>query len=130
MSHIMLIDDQPYMYEILSEDLADNGHRLTYVEEADESMEKIRESRPDIVLLDLYLQGFIGWDLLREIKHDYPALPVLILSAYDTFKNDPRTASADGYVVKDFRTDGLIGKINYILNERKRENTPVGRRPG
>lgn len=117
MSHIMLMDDQPHMYEMLSEDLAENGHLLTYVDEADELLERIRESRPDIVLLDLYLQGFIGWDLLREIKRDHPGLPVLILSAYDTFKDDPRTASADGYVVKDFRTDGLIGKINRILKE-------------
>ena len=59
-------------------------------------------SEPDLVLLDLYLNGFEGWDVLEDIKRKYPHLPVLIVTAYDNYAEDPRLFKADGYILKDF----------------------------
>ncbi len=126
MSHIMIVDDQPFVLEFLSQDLAGDGHRITCVKKSDELMENIRKAKPDIILLDLFLNGFEGWDLLREIKRDQPTLPVLILSAYDSFRDDPRTELADGYIVKDVRTDRLLGEINHILNDKKMDSGKMG----
>ena len=115
MSDIMVIDDQPYIGEMLTDELEDEGHHVTCVDEADYVMATIEESKPDLVLLDLYLRGFEGWDLLESIKDYDPSLPVLILTAYDNFKNDPRLARADGYIIKSFNTDGLKNKIHETL---------------
>ena len=115
MAHILIIDDQPHLGEFLAEDLADEGHHLTCVEDADSVFGLLRESRPDLILLDLYLQGFEGFDLLRDIKRQEPNLPVLILSAYDSFLDDPRLAAADGYVIKDIDTEKLREKIAEVL---------------
>jgi CheY-like chemotaxis protein len=51
--------------------------------------------------MDLFLKQAMGWDLLQEIKAARPNLPVMILTAYDTYKSDPRLASADVYLLKN-----------------------------
>jgi two-component system response regulator (stage 0 sporulation protein F) len=117
MADILLVDDQPYIADLLSEELADEGHHLTCVADADYLMSYLEETRPDLVLLDLYLNGFEGWDLLDKIKKREPSLPVLILSAYDSFTDDPRLAAADGYVIKDINTDQLKQKIHENLTK-------------
>jgi two-component system response regulator (stage 0 sporulation protein F) len=117
MANILLVDDQPFIAELLSEELSDEGHHVKCVEDADYLMSSLQELRPDVVLLDLYLRGFEGWDLLHEIKAFDPSVPVLILSAYDSFVNDPRLAEADGYVIKDINTDQLKQKIHENLTK-------------
>ena len=71
------------------------------------------------MLLDLYLNGFEGWNVLQDIKHKDPQTRVLIVTAYDSYANDPRVSQADGYWVKSFVDfDKLKRKISDIL-ERK-----------
>jgi DNA-binding response OmpR family regulator len=71
--------------------------------------------RPDLVLLDLYLDGADGWELLRDIKRQHPQLPVLIVTAYDSFVDDPRLSQADGYFVKSLDFMDLKQKIADLL---------------
>jgi DNA-binding response OmpR family regulator len=115
MANIFVVDDQPHLRELLEGELAAEGHHITCIRDSDFVMSCLEESRPDLILLDLYLQGFEGWDLLDEIKRHDPTVPVLIVSAYDTFLNDPRLANADGYVIKSFNTDELKEKIHEKL---------------
>lgn len=115
MSDILVIDDQPFIGELLTDELAEEGHHITCVGDADYVMSFVKDSRPDLILLDLYLQGFEGWGVLESIKRYDPSVPVLILTAYDTFKDDPRTKQADGYVIKSFDTGELKAKINEKL---------------
>ena len=115
MSNILLIDDQPYVKELLADELEKEGHHITYVADADYVMTSVEDSRPDLVILDLYLRGFEGWDVLESIKKYDPSVPVVILTAYDSFKEDPRTEQADGYVIKSFDTAELKAKISEKL---------------
>ncbi len=84
----------------------------------------LRFSRPDLVLLDLYLDGPDGWEVLRDIKNQDPHLPVVIFTAYDSFMDDPRLSQADGYVIKSIDLGELKQKIAEFLN-RKTANQPV-----
>lgn len=120
MANVLIIDDQPHLWEMLSEDLSEDGHCITCVAEARDAMEKLRLCRPDIVLLDLYLQGFEGWDVLHRLKLKAPRLPVLIVTAYDNFIDDPRLAEADGYVIKEIDTDKLKKRIEEVLEQKSR----------
>ena len=120
MAHVLIVDDQPYVREFLSEELAHDGYRTETIGDPDSIWGLLTHWRPDVVLLDLYLDGFKGWDILRDIKKKAPDLPVLILTAYDTFEDDPRLSQADGYVIKSFvNLDKLKEKIADVL-ERKR----------
>lgn len=116
MPTILLVDDQHFMCEFISAELIDDGYEVTCVGDSDYVMSAVEESDPDLILLDLYLKGFEGWDLLQKIKRYDAALPVLIFSAYDTFLGDPRLADAEGYVIKDVNTDILKQQIRENLN--------------
>jgi CheY-like chemotaxis protein len=116
MSTILIVDDQPYLRELFSEELMDEGYSVASVPDADSVWEYLRSSKPDLILLDLYLDGFEGWDVLQGIKSKYPQLPVLIVTAYDSYAEDPRVSQADGYLVKSFTAlDGLKKKIAEAL---------------
>ncbi len=116
MARILIVDDQPYMEELFSRDLIDEGHQVVCVGDAESVRKCLDSSLPDMVLLDLYLKGFDGWEVLRDIKNRDPGLPVLIVTAYDSFMDDPRVSQADGYIVKSFtHLDEIKEKIEGIL---------------
>ena len=105
MAKILVVDDQPYIGQLLSAELEDEGYSVESVKDAKLLSKHLDDDQPDLVLLDLYLKGFKGWSILHNIKEKNPDLPVLIFTAYDTFAEDPRLSKADGYVIKSL--DGL-----------------------
>ncbi len=115
MASILIVDDQPFLGEILAEEMSDEGHHITCLWDADCVMDYVEESKPDIILLDLYLHGFEGWGLLDKIKKYDPSLPIIIVTAYDSFENDPRVAVADAYVIKSVNLDNLKQVIHENL---------------
>jgi two-component system response regulator (stage 0 sporulation protein F) len=118
MANILLLDDQPYMGEFLSEELSEEGHSLTCMVDADSLLLYLEDETPDLILLDLYLDGFEGLDLLETIKNGRSSsVPVLILTAYDSFQEDPRASLAQGYIIKDIYTENLKKKISEVLKE-------------
>ena len=116
MANILIADGQPCVRELLSEEMAHEGHRVWCVGDAKSILEHLRDSRPDLVLLDLYIDGRVRWDVLHVIKNNNPDLPVLIFTAYDSFAEDARLSQADGYIVKSFvAIDKLKEKVAEIL---------------
>ena len=119
MSRILIVDDQPHLRELFSLELLDEGHQVHGTNNAKEVQRCIRETKPDLVLLDLYLNGFEGWDVLVSIKKTNPQIPVLIVTAYDNYMDDPRLSSADGYFVKSFiELDKIKAKIAALLGRK------------
>ena len=122
MPSILIVDDQPHLQELFALELKDEGYRVVSVSDAESVKGYLRNSKPDLVLLDLCLSGFEGWDLLDEIKSRDPRLPVIIVTAYDNFKEDPRLSQPDGYIVKNFMAfDGLKQKIAELIGRNSHE---------
>ena len=119
MESILIVDEQEFVREFLLEELACEGYRVSSVGDAESVWGHLRDSRPDLVLLDVHQDGFEGWDLLRDIKKKDPNLPVLIVTAYDSFAGNPHISQADGYVVKNsIDLDKLKKKIGDILGQK------------
>jgi DNA-binding response OmpR family regulator len=116
MAYILIIDDQPFTRITIGQELMDEGHQVLYIKDTENLLDNLRDHEPDIVLLDLLLNGLEGFNILRDIKNEKPGLPVVIISAYTTFMNDPRVAQADGYIIKDISSDHLKNKINQLLS--------------
>jgi DNA-binding NarL/FixJ family response regulator len=79
----------------------------------------LRFSKPDLVLLDLYLDETDGFGVLHDIKEQYPNIPVIIYTAYDSYREDPRVSEADGYVIKSMAFDELKEKIADVLAQQQ-----------
>lgn len=115
MTKILIVDDQQCIRDLLSEELLCEGYRVASVGDAESVIGHLRFSRPDLVLLDLYLDGPDGWEVLNDIKRQDPHLPVIIVTAYDSFTDDPRLSQAEGYVIKSACFDELKQKIVDVL---------------
>ena len=118
MDKILVVDDQPYVRELLSEEFISEGYRVTAAGDIKSARDQFQSLQPDLVILDLYLDGPEGKELLNDIKRQAPDLPVIIFTAYDSFIDDPRLSQADGYVIKSFVLDGLKRKVADLLRPR------------
>jgi DNA-binding response OmpR family regulator len=125
MANILIVDDQPCVRELVSEELVCEGCRIARAGDAESVRRHLRSSRPDLVLLDLYLDGPEGFEILRDIKRQDPYLPVIIFTAYDSFMDDPRVSQADGYVIKSFDFMELKQKIAEVLRRKPAHRAEV-----
>ena len=117
MHDILIVDDQSYMQDLLAFELTDKSYTLISAENIDKARTYLETFTIDLVVLDLYINGFHCWDLLKEIKHKHPGLPVVIVTAYDNFINDPRAIQADAYLIKNFKNIDLVShKVRELLS--------------
>jgi DNA-binding response OmpR family regulator len=127
--NILLVDDQPHMEDLLADELSHDGHTLERIGNSNHVIPYLEEIHTDLVLLDLYLKGFEGWFVLSDIKASLPNIPVVILSAYDNFKDDSRLVLADGYLIKNFDiADTVRALMRRIFGSETKgglENTPA-----
>lgn len=80
--HVLVIDDAPLNQKILLEILAPDGYSLTFANDGETGLDAARESKPDLVLLDLVLPGIMGIDVLDTLKREQPAMIVVLTTAY------------------------------------------------
>jgi DNA-binding NtrC family response regulator len=118
MASILIIDDQPWVQELLIEELTCEGYQVAAMCDAKSVVKNLTDPIPDLVVLDLYLDGIEGFGVLSDIKKRLPDLPIIIFTAYDTYVDDPRLSQADGYVIKSFRLDELKQKIADVLKQK------------
>ena len=117
MARILIVDDQKCIREVLSEELSSEGYQITMAGDAESVKGHLRFSQPDLVLLDLYLDGPDGIPVFHDLKRQYPGLPVIIFTAYDSYAEDPRLCEADGYIIKSSIFDELKEAIALVLAE-------------
>ncbi len=82
MKSILLVEDDPFVIDIYTKKLAEAGFSVEVAQNREETLRKISEKKPVLLLLDIVLPNIEGWDLLREIKEDlaFKDLKVAILS--------------------------------------------------
>jgi DNA-binding NtrC family response regulator len=78
MTDILIVDDQPYIPDLLSVELTQEGYRVKRAGNAEAMWDHLMVSQPDVVLLNHYLNGTESWDVLLDINRRRPELPVLI----------------------------------------------------
>ncbi len=119
-TRIFVVDDHPIVRQGLSlminqePDLAVCGE----AEEAHHALQEIAASNPDIVVIDISLNGPDGLDLLKMLRLRAPNLPVLILSMHDesVYAERALRAGANGYIMKQEATDKVLVALRRILN--------------
>lgn len=100
MAKILIVDDEEHIRMLYQVELEDEGYEVSTAADGYKLLEKIERDRPDLVLLDIKMAGYNGLDLLQEIRNHFYDLPVILCSAYDSFKRDMKSIAADFYVVK------------------------------
>ena len=117
---MLVIDDDPAIRELLCDVLEGEGYEVVTAESAEEALEIMEGDPPDLVVLDIRLEGMDGIDCLRTIMEKRRDLPVILNSAYSTYKQDFASWMADAYVVKSSDLTELKDTIEEVLEKRKR----------
>ncbi|MFZ2448426.1 MAG: response regulator [Syntrophobacteraceae bacterium] len=118
MARLFVVDDEWHIRERLELELSEEGHEVITAASGHKLINKITVARPDLVILDIRLVDCDGLEMLLQIRDRYPDLPVIICSAYDSYKYDRRARAADYYVVKSYDLSQLKEKITRALDAR------------
>jgi DNA-binding NarL/FixJ family response regulator len=129
MTRILLVDDHPVVRQGIKQVLAGAFHPALVGEaaNAEEGMSEVRTTEWDVMVLDITLPGASGMDLLKELRRERPALPVLVLSMHppDQFARRAMNAGASGYLTKDSAPTELVKAVGEVMAGRRYLNPAV-----
>lgn len=121
MSKILIVDDEEHIRFLYSEELSEAGYEVITADSGNMLLERIDDEKPDLVVLDIKMVDYNGLDLLQDIRNKFADLPVILCTAYDTFKEDMKSIAADFYVIKSFDLTELKTKIKIALDRAAEE---------
>jgi twitching motility two-component system response regulator PilH len=115
---VLVVDDSEVDRHVLTEMLIREGYDVEAVGSAEAAFARIRESRPDLVLMDIVMPGQNGYEAIRELKRgeDTRDIPVVVCSS----KTQPADVAwairqgASGYIMKPVQRADLVSKIAEI----------------
>lgn len=129
---IMIVDDVPDIVDMVKHMLQSKGYETMEATSGKECLEKIRENRPDLILLDLMMKPMDGWQTLDAIKRDekLKSIPVSVLSVVlltpEIMEGKP-IDDIEGYILKPFSKKDLIAEIDEIFKCQDTINNVVDR---
>ncbi len=116
MTHVLVVDDEPRIVEIVRDYLADAGYRVSTARSGDEALRHVRSITPDLVVLDLGLPDVDGLDVARALRRTSP-VPIIMLTARsdEADRVVGLEIGADDYLVKPFSPRELLARIRAVL---------------
>jgi len=113
---ILVVDDEPQIRRIMRTTLTGAGYEVEDARSGEEALVKLREFRPDLVLLDINMPGMGGLEACRAIRAD-PNVAIIMLTVHNTeaAKVEALDAGADDFVTKPFGTPELLARIRAAL---------------
>ncbi len=120
MKKILLVEDDPFLSSLLRNRIQREGFEVGLVKNGEEALGAMKETIPDLVLLDLILPGKSGFEVLEDIKADpqAPRVPVIIISnlGQDTDVARGKALGASDYLVKaNISIDALVSRAKEFL---------------
>ncbi|HEY8368253.1 MAG TPA: response regulator [Thermodesulfobacteriota bacterium] len=119
MARILVVDDDESIRLLYKEELQQEGHEVITAATAAEGLALVESARPDLVTLDIKMPGQDGLTALREFKARYRNLPVIMCTAYGSFKKAYASIASDAYVVKSADTTELKNAVSRVLSGRR-----------
>ena len=115
-ARILVVDDEPQIRRIMRTTLTGAGYEIDDAKTGEEALVKVRDYRPDLVLLDINLPGMGGLATCRAIRAD-PNVAIIMLTVHNTeaAKVEALDAGADDFVTKPFSTPELLARIRAAL---------------
>lgn len=113
---ILVVDDEPQIRRIMRTTLTGAGYEIDDAKTGEEALEKLREFRPDLILLDLDMPGMGGLAACKAIRAE-PNVAIIVLTVHNTesAKVQALDAGAADYVTKPFSIPELLARIRALL---------------
>jgi len=125
---ILVVDDEPGIQATLRARLEANGYEVLLASDGETGLQRAREEKPDLILLDLMLPRRDGYSVCRLLKFDnrFQHIPIIMLTAraQERDRSLGQKTGADAYVTKPFDAAHLLETIGRLLDAV--ENSPAG----
>lgn len=115
---VLIVDDEENVRFLYEQELIDEGYQTVVARNGKECLEKVASEKPDIVLLDIRMPKMDGLEAIGKIIEINKDMPIIINSAYSTYKDDFMSWAADAYVVKSYDLDTLKTTIRDVLAKK------------
>ncbi len=121
---ILVVDDEVYILHILDFILGAENYDVITASNGEQALQKVREEKPDLVVLDIMMPKLDGYETCRVIKNDPKTklIPVILLTAKgrEVDQKLGREVGASDYITKTFSPSKLIERVQAILGVGKR----------
>jgi DNA-binding response OmpR family regulator len=115
---VMVLEDEPNLFELLQELLALEGYKVTQPGSLDDIVQEVRASRPDALLIDVNLKGANGLDLLSKIRAEEGLKDVVVLlSSGNDYRRESEQRGANGFLMKPYMPEDLVKALHQNLND-------------
>ena len=115
MARILIVDDEEHIRKYYTDELSDGGHEVISLANGHNILNKIDLLKPEVVVLDIKLVEYDGLELLQDIRNRHHQLPVILCTAYDTYRYDQKAISANYYIVKSIDLSELKTAIQRTI---------------
>lgn len=118
-THVLIVDDEPSIAMSLEFIMEKQGYTTRVVSDGAQALQRIEETLPDVVLLDVMLPAYDGFEVCRRIREreEWADLKVLMITARGREEDVTRglAVGADGYVTKPFAIKDVVAKVEGLL---------------
>lgn len=110
---VLVVDDEPMVRDTLGQFLAEEGYVVDTAVDGADALVRVKNARPDAILLDLMMPGMNGRQFLQELRDDptYANVPVLIMTAVHGLEVNLASIGASQVVEKPFQIEDLLNKV-------------------
>jgi DNA-binding response OmpR family regulator len=113
---ILVVDDEEHILKLYEKELSADGYQVKTAQSAEEALKITQKDQVDLVVLDIKMEGKNGLEILSDFRRINKDLPVILNSAYSTYKSDFQTWLADAYLVKSSNLEELKKTIRELVN--------------
>jgi CheY-like chemotaxis protein len=123
-ARILLVEDDPNECMLYQREFGEEGHSVVVVHDGPEALAACESATPDLVVMDVSMPGMDGIDVMSRLLCRNHKLPIIINTAYASYKEDFRSWAADAYVVKSPDLTELKQTVKRVLEMRRQGTQP------
>lgn len=115
---VLVVEDEPYLCDLIADVLEAEGHTTRKASNGLEALERVREQRPQIILLDLMMPVMDGWEFMATLRShpQWDGIPVVIITAVYDVARTKRETGARAVITKPFDIDQLAEAVRTYAN--------------
>ena len=117
MPKVLVVDDEKSIRTLCAEELGEEGYEVITTGQGKGVLGLIASVRPAVVVLDIRMEDCDGLDLLQVIRQAHPDLPIVLNTAYDSYRDDVKSVAADFYVVKSYDLSELKARLAELVEK-------------
>jgi CheY-like chemotaxis protein len=122
---VLLVEDNELNRDMLGRRLQRRGFEVLTAVDGESAIEITRQSKPDLILMDMGLPGINGWDATRILKNDVEtrAIPIVALTAHalNADREQALSAGCNAFETKPIELDKLLSTIQFLLSQRTQQ---------